>query len=160
MKTHFHAANTTQSRLFGFVRRSRSAKSSCWKLILFNSLVIFLPKVWRVLPLSTFIWRWWGVDCPGSHHTSRGSVDVVLVRTTLYPIFVLLDIYCGHSCFYAQYHVPDMRTSGSHLVYQKGTCAITFVSFIVKLAKICSTEMDDCLSINPPFWSPIVEITI
>ena len=50
-----------------------------------------------------------------------------------------------------EYSVPDIGKSGPRIVYQKGTCVGIFVSFYIKLAKIRPTEMDDCLSTNPPF---------
>ena len=71
----------------------------------------------------------------------------MLVSATLYPI----RFNWIFTCFMPEYSVPDIGKSGPRIVYQKGTCVGIFVSFYIKLAEICPTEMDDCLSTNPPF---------
>ena len=59
----------------------------------------------------------------------------------------------------SDYPVPDIGKSGPRIMYQKGTYVGISVSLYSKLAKIRPTEMDDCLSTNPPF-DLLVEITI
>ena len=49
----FKAANTTLSKLCGFVRRSTNVVSNYSKLKLWNNWVIFLPRDYRELHLNT-----------------------------------------------------------------------------------------------------------
>ena len=43
------------------------------------------------------------------------------------PIFVLIGYILWAYLFYAQFDVPDMKKSGSRIVYQKGTYVSIFV---------------------------------